>query len=157
MHTFTSETATWSLSIKNPFKHRKSIIRTSLQIQPTDSVTHPSNITQVLVFQTLPRIWIFSIILEGLLLWDERSLRRLQDSLLFLNKLTYHNSPRCCSALQVCWTSQHGAILFLLFPLFFFFLPTARKKRVFSKATSVCSTSSPSGKYTPTTSDRVFS
>lgn len=78
MHTLSSETATWLLSTDDPFKHRKSILRTLLQDQPTDSVTHPSNITQVLVFQALPRIWIFSEFLEGLFLWDERSLRMLQ-------------------------------------------------------------------------------
>lgn len=76
MHTLSGETVTWLLSIHDPFRHRKSILRSLFQDQPTDSVTHPSNITQVLVFQALPRI--FSGFLQGLFLWDERSLRMLQ-------------------------------------------------------------------------------
>lgn len=71
MHTFSSEIAILWLFINDPFKYRKIMLRASVQVQPTDSVNHSSNIIHAFhVFQTLPRIWIFSKLLLLGLLWD---------------------------------------------------------------------------------------
>lgn len=72
MHTFSSKTATLLVLINDHFKYRKRVLRASVQVQPTDSLNHSSNIIHAFhVFQMLPRIWIFSklLLLEGLL-WD---------------------------------------------------------------------------------------